>query len=471
MAEHSGWSASGFEAMMLCPGKKVMEQGLPSYANSYSAEGTVAHLVLTWALREQRDAAAYIGRVVHLDELGNVCEPVAAKFTFEVTDDMAEDVQVTIDYVRQVAGDDVVWVDTRVDYSHALDLPEGEAWGTLDVAIIKSDGELIVLDLKFGRGVEVSAGQDVQAPEGPVVDRHPNPQMALYALGALRRVEEILGEKLTRVRLVISQPRVSHRPSEYDLPVEALEAWARTTARSAVNSVKNALDYDDGPFEDFMGIFLSPSEKACRFCRAKATCPALREAALSTVYTGGVAAPEDFDQAPSDKAVLASVSVADRDWLDAVFPKLEMIEDWAKAVLAEIERRALAGETFKNVKVVKGKKGNRSWDNPDEVAAYLKDTVRLTTEQLYTLKLKSPTQIEKLAPKFDKDGKPVPVAEGAEAPPIGPRQWAKLKTRVTQAEGRLHIAPIDDARPAVPVTPASDDFESQPTSVTAEDLA
>lgn len=471
MAEHSGWSASGFEAMMLCPGKKVMEHGLPSYANSYSAEGTVAHLVLTWALREQRDAAAYIGRVVHLDELGNVCEPTAAKFTFEVTDDMAEDVQVTIDYVRQVAGDDVVWVDTRVDYSHALDLPEGEAWGTLDVAIIKSDGELIVLDLKFGRGVEVSAGQDTPAPEGPVVDRKPNPQMALYALGALRRVEEILGEQLTRVRLVISQPRVSHRPSEYDLPVEALEAWARTTARSAVNSVKNALAYDDGPFEDFMGTFLSPSEKACRFCRAKATCPALREAALSTVYTGGVAAPEDFDQAPSDKAVLASVSVADRDWLDAVFPKLEMIEDWAKAVLAEIERRALAGETFKNVKVVKGKKGNRAWDNPDEVAAYLKDTVRLTTEQLYTLKLKSPTQIEKLAPKFDKDGKPVPVAEGAEAPPIGPRQWAKLKTRVTQAEGRLHIAPIDDARPAVPVTPASDDFESQPTSVTAEDLA
>ncbi len=471
MAEHSGWSASGFEAMMLCPGKKVMEQGLPSYANSYSAEGTVAHLVLTWALREQRDAAAYIGRVVHLDELGNVCDPAAAKFTFEVTDDMAEDVQVTLDYVRQVAGDDVVWVDTRVDYSHALDLPEGEAWGTLDIAIIKSDGELIVLDLKFGRGVEVSAGQDVQAPEGPVVDRHPNPQMALYALGALRRVEEILGEKLTRVRLVISQPRVSHRPSEYDLPVEALEAWARTTARSAVISVQNAHRHRETMTSEWNDTFLSPSEKACRFCRAKATCPALREAALSTVYTGGVAAPEDFDQAPSDKAVLASVSVADRDWLDAVFPKLEMIEDWAKAVLAEIERRALAGETFKNVKVVKGKKGNRSWDNPDEVAAYLKDTVRLTTEQLYTLKLKSPTQIEKLAPKFDKDGKPVPVGEGAEAPPIGPRQWAKLKTRVTQAEGRLHIAPIDDARPAVPVTPASDDFESQPASVTAEDLA
>ena len=44
-AAHSYWSASKFEADMLCPGKHVLERGAPDNSNQYSAEGTAAHQV------------------------------------------------------------------------------------------------------------------------------------------------------------------------------------------------------------------------------------------------------------------------------------------------------------------------------------------------------------------------------------------------------------------------------------------
>ena len=50
------------------------------------------------------------------------------------------------------------------------------------------------------------------------------------------------------------------------------------------------------------------------------------------------------------------VEDATPEWLGASFLKLEFIEDWCKNVRAEIERRAFAGETVPNVKVVLGKK-------------------------------------------------------------------------------------------------------------------
>lgn len=61
---HSKYSASGFEAAMLCPGKPVMEAGLPSTGNAYSREGTAAHQVLEWCLRDTKQAAAFAGREI-----------------------------------------------------------------------------------------------------------------------------------------------------------------------------------------------------------------------------------------------------------------------------------------------------------------------------------------------------------------------------------------------------------------------
>jgi len=502
---HSSWGASGFKQIMLCPGSKALQQGKPNEASSYSAEGTAAHQVLTWALQQGKPAAAYIGRRIHMNRAGRIIPPVDkrdpkgdhyAVHTIDVDDDMTRFVQVTIDYVRDVAGEDgVVLVDRKVCYASYLDLPEEEAWGTLDVAVLRADGELVVIDLKYGRGVEVDAGYDMEdvVPQmaGPdiiaehhIVRNSPNPQLALYGLGGLAEfgpmVEMLDLQPIERVRLAISQPRVSFKPSEYDMTVAELEAWGRTTARSAVNSARNALELhavhcapsaSSHERQGWERTFLQPGEDQCRFCRAKATCPALRDEVLGAMVGHAPATADEF----ADLSIPGKEHIAPTtdEWLDAAYPKLDMIEGWAKAVLAEIERRALAGTQFKTCKLVEGRQGPRAWDDVAAVEEYLKEKVRLKNEEMYDLKLKSPTQIEKLAPPLDKEGKAIPAADGSK-PAIGPRQWKEVASHIVRAPAGKHVAPIADKRPALVITPVADEFEpvSQP-SATADfsDLA
>jgi hypothetical protein len=435
-AAHSYWSASKFESLMLCPGKIVLEEGAPDNTNSYAAEGTAAHQVLTWALQEERPAAAYIGRVIYLDARGKVCErDCEAAFTFEVDEDMAAHVQTCIDYCLDLKGDDgVLFADIRVNYSSYLDVVHDTAWGTADVIIARGE-ELIVVDFKYGRGVEVDA-------EG-------NPQMSLYGLGALQAYNGLVID-FERVRLAISQPRVKSAPSEWDCSVEELETWGRGRARSAVGTCQTAILYGreeragDPKWED---LFLKPAEKACKFCKAKATCPALRAEVVSTVFSDEPATPTEFDDITVSLPLVRDYVP---EWIAVCLTKVDLIEDWCKAVRAEAERRLFAGEQVPGFKVVQGKKGNRQWDKPAEVEALLK-TMRLKEAEMYDFKLISPTTAEKLH----------------KAGTIGPRQWPRVKELITQNDGKPHVAPDSDSRPALVVTPVVEDF----SDVTADDLA
>jgi hypothetical protein len=433
-AAHSYWSASKFESIMLCPGKIVLEDGAPDNTNSYAAEGTAAHQVLTWALQDERPAAAYIGRQIHLNAAGKPCEPDVAAYTYAVDDDMAEHVQVCIDYVADLRGDDgVVFADIRVNYSSYLDVAKDTAWGTADV-IVARGAELIVVDFKYGRGHEVDAER--------------NPQMSLYGLGALQAYHGLVADFET-VRMAISQPRIKSAPSEWDCSVEELETWGRSTARSAVISCKNAQTWVGNDNSEFEATYLRPSEKACKFCRAKATCPKLREGVAETVRGDyAPATPEEFSDMTLTPVSSAHDDDLERNWLAACLTKVDMIEDWCKAIRAETERRLLAGQAVPGFKLVQGKKGNRAWSKPDDVEALLK-AMRLKEAEMYDFKLISPTTAEKLA----------------KAGTIGPRQWPKVQALISQSEGKPHVAPATDSRPALVVTPVADDF----TDVTAAD--
>ena len=406
-AAHSTWSASKFESIMLCPGKIVLEQGLPDNTNAYAAEGTAAHQVLTWALQEDRQASAYIGRVIEVEG-----------FTFEVDQDMAEHVQVCIDYCNDLRGDDgVLFADIRVNYSQYLDVEFDQAWGTADVIIARGD-EIIVVDFKYGRGHEVEAER--------------NPQMSLYGLGALQAYQGLVAD-FNRVRMAISQPRIKRAPSEWDCSVEELEAWGRGTARSAVVACNLATWDTPADPEVWAETHLSPSEKACKFCKAKATCPALlQEVALHV--SEAPATVDEFEHI-SDPKTFSQPDLARS--LRAV----DLIEDWCKSVRAEAERRLRAGQVVPGWKLVQGKKGNRAWDKPAEVEALLK-SMRLKESEMYDFKLISPASAEKLA----------------KAGTIGPRQWPKLQSLITQPDGKAHVAPESDSRPALVVTPVADDF-------------
>lgn len=453
---HSYWSASKFESLMLCPGKIVLEEGAPDNANAYAAEGTAAHQVLTWALQEERPAAAYIGRVIHLDTRGKPCEPDASVYAIEVDGEMVEHVQTCIDYCLDLKGDDgVLFADIRVNYSTYLDVEEHTAWGTADVIIARGT-ELIVVDFKYGRGVEV--------------DAESNPQMSLYGLGALQAYHGLVAD-FDHVRLAISQPRIKSAPSEWDCSVEELETWGRSTARDAVTTCVAATEraplMGDG---GFALAYLRPGEKQCKFCKAKATCPALRDEVLQTVRGDySPATPEDFADMTLTPVTSAHDDDIERRWLSVCLSKADLIEDWVKAIRAEVERRLLAGDGVPGYKLVQGKKGNRQWRDAKEAEELLK-TMRVKIEDMYELSLISPTKAEKLAPKFDKQGRLVPPKEGAPAPIIGPRQWPKLKELITQHDGKPHVAPDSDSRPALVVTPVVEDFEDMTAPPAAADL-
>jgi len=412
---HSLWAPSRLEQRMLCAGSHVMERDKPSSSSIYAAEGTAAHEVLTRALQEGRNAADYIGQTIAVDD-----------HAFTVDDDMAEAVQVCIDYVRDIMQpDDTLLVDRRVNYSTHLGVTEDHAWGTLDVAVLKpSQAEIIVIDYKHGRGFEVSAER--------------NPQMSAYALGALHEMGDLV--EWERVRMVISQPRISRKPSEWDCSVQQLLEWGQVHAREAVcRCLLAESTYPDASegATTWADQFLRPGEKQCKFCTARSSCPALRADVAETVLGFTPASPEEFEQ--------AAVSLPDEhspvDWLAAALTQVDLIEGWCKVVRAEAERRLRDGAAVPGWKLVPGKKGQRRWDKPADVEAVLK-SLRLTKDQMYDLSLISPASAEKL------------LKAGA----IGQRQWARLQKLITQSDGKAHVAPASDPRPALAVTPVAEDF-------------
>lgn len=412
---HSKYSASGFEAARLCPGKPVMEAGKPDNSSVYAREGTAAHAVLEMCLVNGQRADAYLGRLIEVEN-----------DKIEVNDEMVENLNWCLDIIADYAGDDgLVMAETRVNYAEDIGVGHSEAWGTSDVIIVRGN-EVISMDLKYGRGVEVDANCD---------------QTKLYLLGATRQVDGLVAD-IQHCRAVILQPRTSRKPSEWDCSVDELRGWAATEAWDAVEQRQQAAA--TSPVDE---SFLRPNEKSCKFCKAKATCPALRDESLGAVFGSPPPSADEFENVSVPSA--DHIKPAADTWLSAVMTKADMIEDWLKAVRAEVERRLLAGESVPGFKVVQGKRGARQWTDAKAAEQMLK-TFRVKLEDMYDMKLISPTSAEKLA----------------KAETIGKRQWPKLAELITQSDGKPHVAPESDPRPALDVRPASEDFENL-----ADDLA
>ena len=253
----------------------------------------------------------------------------------------------------------------------------------------------------------------------------------LYALGAINGFS-MLGD-FERVVMVIHQPRL-HHVSEWSCTVDELIAFSRQANAAAIKVIEIVDTEIVGP-ED-----LAPGEKQCRFCKAKATCPALRDDVAKTVGFAAPATPDEFAEldVEADKESMAA-SVA--DWLAASLAKVDLIESWCKAVRAEAERRLLDGDDVPGFKLVEGRRGARKWTNEADVEVTLK-SMRLKHEQMYDYSLISPTAAEKLA----------------KADVLGERQWARLQQLITQAKGSPSVAPASDKRPALQIAPVEDDF-------------
>lgn len=409
MTQHATLSASGAHGWMRCYGKLALEKGYGEKSSTFADEGTAAHELASWCLESGQNASAYAGRIITVEKTGR---------QFEVDEDMVENVQRYVDIVRGLGGD--LMVEQRVDFSSWIGVPD--SFGTSD-AIVVLDRELVVCDLKYGRGVQVDAEE--------------NEQLQLYALGSYSLAS--LAYDIDTVRMMIVQPRLNH-VSEWAVSVDHLKGFA---ARAAV-AARHAIHQFDGKAEPK----LTPGEKQCRFCKAKATCPALA-AEVREVVTAEAVTAEDFSDLTETSAIVNEI-IGD-DWLAYAMSKVDLVEGWCKAVRAEVESRLVEGKPVEGFKLVQGRRGARAWTSKDEAEVVL-SSLRLKKEQMYDMTVISPTTAEKLFKAGD----------------IGPRQWPKVQALITQAEGKPSVAPADDKRPAITVAVTADDFSVVPD---AADLA
>lgn len=444
--KHAIISPSGFKALMLCPGKPAMEMGLPDQASQYADEGTAAHFLASECLDAGTNATERVWRAIQVgyraeDDFDGACwsdESVAAvlmavRYTFKVNDEMAENVQVYLDRVRsKVAAYQEQGATVELLVEQALPIGhitgEDDAEGTGDCVIIASfpDGRTIleVGDLKYGRGVEVSAED--------------NPQLKLYALGALEKFGLVYD--FTEVVCWISQPRVTWLPCDVHYMVEELAQWqlevAEPAGRAAL-AIYNGIECGDGAYIAELPGYLSPAEEACRFCKAKATCPAPTgkvQEALGAEFSDLTTA-DKLEQETIVKTLVADVPV---DLLGAKMDAVGLIEDWCKAIRGRVEQQLLAGAPVAGYKLVKGKQGNRAWADEDQAEALLK-SMRLKKDEMYDLKLISPTKAEKVL----KDS---------------PKRWTKVVGLVTRNDGKPSVAPLSDKRPALDIKPVDAEF-------------
>jgi hypothetical protein len=237
MTAHALLAPSAAARWMTCPGSVRLSEGRDDGGSVYAREGAAAHLLARHCLESKTDAVEYLDCVI--GEEGFSSEAADGDFTFAVTDEMADAVQIYVDAVRPYT--------TLEDHliEGTLATPITGCWGTVDFgAYDAATRRLTVGDFKFGKGV--------------IVEATGNKQLLTYAAALLPGCDAV-----DEIELVIVQPRRLHR----DGPVrQAIHTKQEVETHVVAAQRAAALIERDPPI-------LSAGEH-CRFCRATTFCPA-----------------------------------------------------------------------------------------------------------------------------------------------------------------------------------------------------
>lgn len=457
---HAMLSPSGTHKWMTCTGSIAMEQGQPDDSSEYADEGTAAHSLAAMCLEEDQHPAAYLGRVLTVmngvyfpgdgpkpDKLRGHTQDITREF--EVDGEMVAAINTYTRSVRQFAGGSgepgeklphPLHVEQRVPIGYLTG--EEDAEGTSDAVILNiAQAEIQVHDLKFGRGVVVKAEN--------------NEQLMTYMAGARRKFAGMC--EFTHFRGVIHQPRLNS-VSEWDWNLMTqldFEKRLSDRAQTATRAVMNFPQWKDGG--PLMAVYLVPGDH-CRtgFCKAKATCPALANLVKETIGADfevldevqeiARAMPKKAGQAHIAESVVALLPV-DPVELGRRMLLVDLVDDWCRAIRGKVDAMLRSGEEVPNWKLVIGKRGNRAWVDEEAATTALKK-MRLKVEEMYSMKLITPTAAEKL------------LADQ-------PKRLATVMALVTQADGKPSVAHVSDNRAEWSPKPVADDF---PDIDTGEDL-
>lgn len=346
--KHALLSASHAARWLNCPPSARLEEKFKETcgfqeSSVYAEEGTLAHefaeLRLRW-LTNQIDSMGYASSLEKLrshELYSEEIEEQIEKYTSYVLE--------SFEAAKTIVPDPVLFVEEKLDFSHIVE----EGYGTGDSGII-ADGTMEVIDLKYGKGVKVEACE--------------NPQLKLYALGALRNYEMLYD--IHTVKLTIIQPRIDNIAS-WEISVKDLYKWAFEVVKPIAEKA-------------YVGKGIQKAGEHCKFCLVKAMCNTLAQRNVAL-------AKHEF----KDPQLLTEKQVIE------IYKQIPMLVDWANSVGEFLFNKALAGEKVEGYKLVEAP-SRRRWAKEEDVQAKLKEE-GYTEEQFNVVKLKGISDIEKLVGK------------------------------------------------------------------------
>lgn len=391
MTTHALLSPSSADRWIHCPPSALLNAEAPRKDTAYTMEGTLAHAVCEFKARKY-----FIG--------GTGPRQYTARLkAFRKDpcwqDEMNEHTDRYLDILKDLAGAFEAWphvaLEQSVDFSDHV--PDG--YGTADCLMIGRaldyEGDLLqIVDFKYGKGVPVTADH--------------NPQLMLYALGALESYGAIYDVRT--VRMTVVQPRLADEADTFEMPAKELLRWADDVVKPAAElAAKGEGAYADGPW--------------CRWCAVRGTCRARAQSQLAL-------AEKDFRLPPE----LTDAEIGE------ALTQGRLLKQW----LSDLEEYALEacldGREIDGWKAVAGR-SVRAWTDADAAFAAAR-AAGIPEEMLYERKPVTLAGLEKIMGK-----KPFAeaLADFVETPP-----------------GKPTLVPADDKRP--PVTKkasAEEDFAGE----------
>ena len=369
---HALLSASGAHRWLNCTPSARLEREFEDSSGEAAAEGTAAHALCEHKLRRTLKMRSK--------------KPVSQYDSDEMdshTDGYVEFVLELIEQAKQICADPKVLIEQRLDFSKYV--PDG--FGTGDCLII-ADGTLHIVDFKYGQGI--------------LVEAEDNPQMKLYALGALELFDGIYD--ITSVSMTIYQPR-RENISMYTVEKESLYRWADEVLRPIAELA-------------FVGSGEYCCGEWCQFCRASVKCRARAEEKLKLTQF-------EFSLPP----ILSDAEI------EEILTKLDDLTAWANDIRAyAFEAAVNHGKQWPGFKLVAGR-SNRKYASEDAVVDAAKEA---GYQDIFRQSLITVTEMEKLMGKTNFN--------------------EILGSLIEKPPGKPSLVPLSDKRLAINASSAKIDF-------------